>query len=226
MPIGIYEVMLFLHLVFFVYWLGPDWGVYVLSPRVWDSSVSVAERRRWAATLVRLSQISRNSLILLIPVGVTLAWELGVSSLDASHVLVLWIASLAWVAVSVGMYHLKGTETGQTLTTIDQTLRYILIPLLLLLGGMSILQGVPFDQHWVGAKLMIFAFLLVNSIQQRNIALKWMAALADIETATSDDEREKGEAVFKKTGPRSKFNAYLTWTGTLIIAFLGTTKIF
>ena len=223
---SLYDLMLFLHVVLFVYWLGPDWGVYVMAPGIWNKDASVSERRRWALTLVRLSQISRNSLILLIPVGVTLAYELGATSLNTVGVALVWVAGVCWVVVSLFMYHRRGTPLGDLMTKLDQGLRLIMIPGLLVVGLASVLAQEPFDQNWIGAKLMVFAFLLFNSIQQRTIALKWVGALTQLDSAQTDQDRESAEAVFTQTSQRSKTNAYLTWTGTLIIAFLGVTKLF
>jgi len=220
----LYDVMLFLHVVLFVYWLGPDWGVYVMAPRIWQRELAVSERRRWAATLVRLSQISRNSLILLIPVGVTLAYELGVTLLPSWALWVIWALSVAWVVVSVIMNRARGTPLGDAMTTADQGIRYVMIPFLLIVGVASIIADAPFNQSWIGVKLALFAFLLFNSIQQRGIALKWLAGLSAVEQAKTDEERDKAERLFEQTAGRSKFNAYLTWTGTLIIAFFGVAK--
>lgn len=224
--IPLYDFMIFLHVVLFVYWLGPDWGVYVMSSRVWQRDLSVAERRRWAVTLVNLSQISRNSLILLIPVGVTLTWELGATSLPLWAVYAIWLVALAWVAVSITMHRNRGTTLGNRMTTLDQGMRYLMISTLLITGAATVIYAIPFDQNWVGAKLIVFAFLLFNSIQQRGIALQWVAGLSAVEQAATEAERDAAEKMFEDTAPRSKINAYLTWAATLLIAFLGVTKLF
>ena len=222
---SLYDLMLFLHVVLFVYWLGPDWGVYVMAPGIWNKEAEVSERRRWALTLVRLSQISRNSLILLIPVGVTLAYELGTTSLTVAAVIGVWIVALSWVTVSVIMYHKRGTPLGDRMTQLDQGMRFIMIPGLIAVGLATLIWQSPFDQNWIAVKLMVFGFLLFNSIQQRTIALKWVGALSQLDKATSAEEKAQAEAVFERTAQRSKINAYLTWTGTLIIAFFGVTKL-
>ncbi len=224
--IPVYDLMIFLHVVLFVYWLGPDWGVYVMSSRVWQRDLSAAERKRWAVTLVQLSQISRNSLILLIPVGVTLTWELGATALPLWAVNFIWVIAVAWVAVSVAMHRNRGTAFGNRMTALDQGMRYVMMPVLVLTGIATFVYDTPFDQNWIGAKLVVFAFLLFNSIQQRAIALQWVAGLGAVERATTEAERAAAEKIFTDTAPRSKFNAYLTWTATLIIAFFGVTKLF
>ena len=186
-----YELLLFLHVVLFVYWLGPDWGVYVMAPRIWNTEASVAERRRWAVTLVNLSQISRNSLILLIPVGVHLSWELGATVLPPWGIAVVWLAGLAWVGVSLTMHRNRGKPLGDAMTRVDQSMRYVMIPTLIAVALGTFLYDVPFNQNWIGAKLLVFSFLLFNSIQQRRIALLWVGALGDVAAAQTPDAADQ-----------------------------------
>lgn len=219
--IDFYDVMVFVHVALLVYWLGPDFGVYVASDYVSRKNTPVEERVRFLTAIIRMAQLSRNCLILLLGVGLWLAAELGGLTLSGLPLYASLIAVALWFGISVYMYPIQGTPLGRRLNQIDQWIRYGLIVLLPLIALLSFFGQGPFVFNWVALKVLLFALLLINSIQQRAVAVHWRGALAQMK---EDPESPEAQAVFDRTLPRARINAYLTWTITLAIAFLGVTK--
>jgi len=219
----LYNTMVFLHVALLVYWLGPDFGVYVASDYVSRKGTPVEERVRFLTAIIRMAQVSRNCLILLFGVGLWLAADLGASTLTGLPLYASLAAVVLWFALSVYMYPIQGTALGRTLNQIDQWIRYGLIVLLPLIAVLSFMGQGPFEFNWVALKVLLFALLLINSIQQRAVAVHWKGALAQMK---DDPNSAEAQAVFDRTLPRARLNAYLTWTITLSIAFLGVTKPF
>jgi hypothetical protein len=217
-----YDILVWIHIVLFVYWLGPDWGVYVISPAIWDAKRPIAERLATLRQLVRMAQVSRNCLILLLPVGLVLAASLGVSRVNGAGLVLALGFALAWFALSVAMYRRAGSALAERLNRIDYGLRWFVMLGMIALGLASYFTAKPFDAPWLAAKAVLYGLLIGNSLQQRGIARRWLGALKAIEAAGGSDA--KAETVFAATARRSQWNAYFTWSASIAIAFLGATK--
>ena len=215
-----YFVLLFLHVALFAYWLGPDFGVYVASHYVWRSDLPTDERRRFLAAVVRMAQVSRNSLILLLLVGLSLAATLGVSKLRGWGLVAAWSVGLAWLGASVFMYRRRGTPAAAVLDRADRVFRSGLGVVLIAAAAASIVLETPFETVWLALKVGLFGVLLFNSIRQRNVAQQWLAALRLLD----EGDQAAGNRVFDSTRTRARYNAFVTWGVSLTIAFLGVAK--
>ena len=86
-----HTLLIYVHLVLFVYWLGPDWGVYVTTHYICKAGLPIEERRRFLAAMLRIDLVPRSCLILLFPVGLTLADGLGLSPVTGAWLLLVWV---------------------------------------------------------------------------------------------------------------------------------------
>jgi hypothetical protein len=87
-----------LHLLVFAYWLGGDVGAFTASFTVTDRGQSPAARLAAARILNHVDMAPRSALILTLPTGLTLALQKGWIALPGEAVLVVWAASLVWLA--------------------------------------------------------------------------------------------------------------------------------
>lgn len=217
-----YSILVFIHVALFAYWLGPDFSVYVASHYVWNPNLPIAERRRFLAAIVRMAQVSRNSLILLLPVGLTLAALSGISAIEGLWLLLAWALSACWLTASIYIYRRRGNKLAQDLDALDRRFRQALGVGLIGMALWSVIAAEPFANHWVAAKAGLFGVLLFNSIAQRKLARRWLAAFAQADAGHASE----AETVFANTKNRARRNAYLTWSISLAIAFLGVVKPF
>jgi hypothetical protein len=221
--LDLYTLLVFVHIALFVYWLGPDWGVYLLSPSIWRADRTVPERLESARLMVRMTQISRNSLILLLPVGLTLAAMSARTDFNNTALLAIWAGSLVWLATSLVMNAMRGSRVAERLNLIDAMIRWALLFLLVGVGVYALITTNVFHDRWLAAKITLYGLLIGNSLQQRGIARQWVSALQQMQADPS--QKDAAEAVFAKTGRRSQLNAYFTWGASLAIAFFGVTKL-
>jgi hypothetical protein len=87
-----------LHLLVFAYWLGGDVGAFVASFTLSDPKQSPAARLAAANILNQVDMAPRSALILTLPTGLTLAQQRGWLDLPNEALVVIWIASLSWLA--------------------------------------------------------------------------------------------------------------------------------
>ncbi|MFW2405374.1 MAG: hypothetical protein ACN4GT_11460, partial [Gammaproteobacteria bacterium] len=64
-----YTLLVFVHVLLFAYWLGPDWGIYVSARSVANESLSQEERLRFLRASVAIDVVPRSSIVLIIAGG-------------------------------------------------------------------------------------------------------------------------------------------------------------
>lgn len=218
-----HTLLIYVHLVLFVYWLGPDWGVYVTTHFICKPGLPIEERRRFLAAMLRIDLVPRSCLILLFPVGLTLSDGLGMSPITGTWLIVVWIFFLVWLVLSWAVYLNKGPENGNTFRTIDNRIRWIIAPTLILCGAASLFMDIGFGTNWLGLKVTLFGVLLFLGLWLRSFVGELVTGFQRLNTEGSTPEVE---AVFTNMLSRSKRVVYLFWGTSLVLAFLGLTKPF
>lgn len=223
MSIDPHTLLLYGHLVLFVYWLGPDWGVYVTTHYICKAGLSIEERRRFLAAMLRIDLVPRSCLILLFPVGLTLADGLGLSPVTGVWLVPVWLFFLAWLVLSWAVYLNKGPENGMTFRKIDNGMRWVIAPVLVLTGAVSLVFDMGFGSSWLGLKVMLFGVLLFIGLWLRSFVGDLVLGFQRLGAEGSTPEVE---AIFSGMLKRSRPVAYLFWGMSLTLAFLGLAKPF
>ena len=188
----LHHLLLTLHVIVLGYWLGSELVINSSYRHVaMASAMPHAERFRLMGHVLDVDQHVRYALILQASLGTELAASLG---------LMPGGTALMWGALAVGalwlgfveiVHRRRRTALGGHLATIDRGSRYVLIALLLALGG-GLLGGdwpLPF---WLRLKLALFAGVMLCGVGIR-LALKaanplWAAmARAEPEPATNEE---------------------------------------
>ena len=152
--------VLYAHLVLFVYWLGPDWGVYVTTHYICKPELPIEERRRFLTAMLRSDLLPRSCLILMFPVGLTLADSLGLSTVTGTWLWITWIVFLAWLVLSWAVYLNKAPSSGSTFRSVDNRIRWVVAPVLVVAGTVSLVMDEVFCSNWLGLKVMLFGVLV------------------------------------------------------------------
>lgn len=222
MDIPTHLILKWAHIVAMVYWLGGEWGVFQTSYHVTNPRLSLDERRRHLETAYRIDILARTGIILLLPLGFHMGWDLGAHPYQRL-VPVVWVVMLAWLALTWSAFLTRETDTGLRLTRIDERLRYLLIPLLAGTALWSLATGAPFTAKWFAAKVLIYSLLLVIGLALRFVMRHWTTIfreLARLGPTPALEARLAREIAF------ARGLAYLYWIGIGTTAFIGVTKPF
>jgi hypothetical protein len=222
MYIAPHLVLKWLHILALVYWLGGEWGIFQLSYNIVNPRLGMEERKRHLETAYRIDILARVGIVLLLPLGFHMGYNLGAHSLDYLIVPV-WVVMLLLAALAIAAFVKRGTATGLALTQLDERLRYVLIPILLGTGLWSLFTGGPFIFKWFAAKVLIYGLLLIIGLIMRFIMRHWTTIL--IELAARGPVPELEQQLAHEVGYGRKL-AYLYWFGIASVAFLGATKPF
>jgi hypothetical protein len=220
-------VIRWLHILAMVYWLGGEWGVFQTSRNVINRALSMAERRRHMETAYRIDILARTGIILLLPLGLHMGYLWGVQPYGGIWITASWGIFIAWLGLTWAAFCTRETDRGIKLTKLDESFRYILIPLLMIASISSLLGYGPFNagemQKWYSAKIFIYSLLLVIGLKLRFIMREWTVLFRRLDAEGNLPEIENTLARSLSIG---RGLAYIYWIGIASVAFLGAVKPF
>ncbi|MCP5360401.1 MAG: hypothetical protein R3E75_03185 [Steroidobacteraceae bacterium] len=216
-----YFLLKLAHILLFVYWLGGDIGVFYSAFQVRDRHLSADGRRTALKILVWVDQIPRYCLVLMLPVGYTLALRLGVVRMPSSFVVILWAVALVWLWAVWAIHHYQGTALGERVRRTDLVWRYVLLFGLLF----DAWRGFSGQGHllvdWISLKFLLFAAMLFCGIMIRTLGKPSAPALRQIFTTGSTPELE---AIVQRTAARTRPFVLGIWVLLVIAAYVGISK--
>ena len=216
MPID-YQLLLLAHVLLFVYWLGGDLGVFYSSFVVADPNRSVEARMTAAKILIALDQVPRTCLVLILPVGLTLANRLGLLPLPGPALLALWIATLAWLGLVVALHIRHSAALG----LVDTAIRLLVVAATLGAAGVALAGNGITSARWVAAKLAVFGLIVVCGLAIRRVFAPFGPAFA---TLTSEGSTPAVEAAIRGALGRARPFVISIWLLLIAAAWLGLSK--
>lgn len=216
-----YELLNWLHILLFAYWLGADFGVYYGAGVMARPGLSYQDRLRIREIVLTVDLAPRVALILMLPVGfhmAALAWGLPLSD---GWLTLIWVLAIAWLALMLSVHYLHGKPRGEFLRRTDLGIRYVVLVAMLALGGVSLLTGGPVSQTWLALKVLLFAGIIALGLALRVIAAGWVPALAKLREG---EDIAGAERMIRHTRKRAAATALTLWGLLFVMSFLGTTK--
>lgn len=216
-----YFILVLVHVLLFVYWLGGDLGVFYSSFVVADSKTPVAGRSAAARILIAVDQVPRYCLILMLPIGLALAGKLGLVSFDPFAWLAIGVATLAWIALVTAIHVRHGDALAQALTKIDYAVRIALVATLLGIGGASLFGNGPIAANWLAAKMMLLGVTVLCGLGIRQVFKPFLGAFQALVSSGSTPEIE--ETIRSSLG-RTRPLVILIWISLIAAAWCGIAK--
>ena len=214
------------HILAMVYWLGGEWGVFQTSYNVVNRKLALDERRRHMETAYRIDILARSGIILLLPLGLHLGFLWGRQPFGGGWLVLFWVLALSWLALCWAAFIKRETQTGIRLTKIDESVRFVLIPLLMICAISSLLGHGPFiageGGMWYSTKVLIYSLLLVIGLKLRFIMREWTILFRKLAEAPDPAV----EATLEDTIRVGRNLAYLYWIGIASVCLIGAAKSF
>lgn len=219
-----YDLLVYLHTLLFVYWLGGDLGVYFSAKFVADRKLPLDERFRFLHVLMQCDMGPRTALIVLLPLGFQMAWMLGLSPIGGLPLVAIWVIGLAWLAANWWMFFNEQHPLTPRLKGIDMYLRYGVILGMSGLGALSLFSDAPIADNWLAAKILLFAVAVSLGVYLRSVIKDWIIGFGLVRAGGADADR--GNDIIEAASARSKVAALTLWGIVALIAFLGQVKPF
>ncbi len=229
LEIPLHDILRWFHIMLVAFWLGGEWGVFHAAGNVADGSLSLEERLRAMELVYRIDILPRSAIIWLLPVGFHMADNYGLSPITGHYITLVWVLTFAWWLLMLAAFRARGTAKAIRLTDIDNRMRYVLIPALILVGGSMLVTGkIPttgddISQYWLAAKLTFFGFILIIGLLLRHTMKQWAVGFMRLREEGSTPEVN---AIFTKSLAQARIYAYVYWVCIGSMAFIGVTKAF
>jgi hypothetical protein len=229
-------ILRWLHIIAMVYWLGGEWGVFQTSYNVVNPRLSIEERKRHMETAYRIDILARTGIILLLPLGLHMGYLWGVQPFGGAFLWAMWIALAAWLALCWAAFFARETDRGIRLTRIDEGIRFVIIPLLLI-SGFSTIAGIKLvtvdgeprtilgsepGQLWYAAKVTLYGVMLILGLGLRFIMRGWTVQFRKL----AEGPDPVAEAALDRGIRQGRMIAYFYWIGIATVAFFGAVKPF
>ncbi len=215
-----HELTRFVHQMLFVYWIGPDIGVYYLSHRITDPSLSVGQRLAAAEVMGQIDLIPRVCMSLMLTVGGILTEFVDVPH-PAWQMAGIVLLGPVWLSMILVTYFRRGTDLGDTATKLDFYFRWLMIVAVLVSVGYSFSTGRLDASPWVGSKLVLFAAILLFGLLMRLRVAPLVAGIGKLATAGPSAETDQMMAASLR---RTKPFVLAMWACLLLAALLGVVK--
>ncbi|MCS6946412.1 MAG: hypothetical protein NZM12_02215 [Steroidobacteraceae bacterium] len=190
----LYTAINWAHVLVMGYWLGSELVINALTHYVArTTSLSGAERMRLWDFVLDVDQHVRNALILSVPLGFTLAVQLGLVELSALGLWALWLLSALWFWFMWLVHWRRKSATGPRLARWDLYIRYGLMVVFALSAAWSLATGRPYTTAWLALKVLLFAGAIACGVAVRHyITAAYRSVLPAIaaDRATAADNTE------------------------------------
>lgn len=221
--ITLYGLLVFFHILLFVFWLGADLGVAIAGAQFRKRTYSIEERMTILKLLVMIDMGPRSAWALMIASTVSLLAAGGYWEIPLWGVVLAWAVSLFWLWLVWEAHKAGQTPRATKLKKIEMYLKYVLTAFYLGLGIISLTTNAPLEPDWLATKAVIFGLIFGTAIMIDVMFKPVGPLLMDLIEKGSSDETEEP---LLKTMNRSRFWVRVTYLLLVIIALLGTTKPF
>ena len=219
--INFHNVMAFVHVLLLVFAIGGDVAVHYIGQYLTREKLSLEERLRVRELRFMVDMSARTALVLLLPVGFTLAQIYG-SPISGLWLQLLWFAAICWLTLVWSVHFNKGSALGEQLRKIDIAIRYLVMASMASFGLYCLVTDGPISSNWLAIKILLFAIILLNGVWIRQIIGRWPAAFDLVRTGGENAER--GELLIKKLQRDTNYAAFCIWILVVLMAFLGIVK--
>ena len=223
-----YDVLVFLHVVLFAYWLGADLGVHISARFAIRSDLPLDERIRFLQLVLIIDLGVELAIAFIVPLGLTLAWMSGLASMSGFWLLPAWLAGLAWYVViwKVHLLDIRGASGHPAKPRLEKAERLFRMGFLVLTAGMALasLAGYgPLAAHWLMGKSLLYALAMVLVTLLRWELNVWGVALEKLASSETADE---ANAMIMAAHYKGRWYAWSLWLVVATAAFLGVAKPF
>lgn len=222
---GDYVFWQYVHILLFVYWLGADLGVFLAARYVARTDLALDERLRFLDLLLKIDMGPRTALILILPVGATLASQLGAIDGLAPSLPGVWAFAVAWLLLAWHVALQPQHPSAPLCTRIDRLIRWGMAAGLALVAALSLLRDAPVRAPWLAAKLLLFAAVITLGLLLRGVLRDWALGFAALrQVGAGSEAAAQANARILAAQRRSTPYAILLWLLVATIAWLGVAK--
>ncbi|MCL4721324.1 MAG: hypothetical protein KJ041_05085 [Gammaproteobacteria bacterium] len=214
------ELWQFLHVVVFVFWLGPEFAIYIWSRKLVEPGVLAEQRVVAGRMMASAGLITRAMAALMLTVGGVLSDRVGLSHPWWQMAGIVLLGPV-WLTLVLAGAARDGTPFGATALRLENALRWVLIVLVPLSVAWAWSTGRLAMAPYVGSKLLLFAAVLLFAQQLRARLAPLRAGLDEFAAGRATPATEQ---LMRTSLARSRVYNLALWAGLLLAALLGVIR--
>jgi hypothetical protein len=215
------DVWKFIHILLFVYWLGADLGVFLLTKAAQRSDLTYDQRVITLRMALKIDILPRLSFALMFPVGLELSAALGLVEPSPATRISSWAVAALWVAIVIGMVRAPQPARASALKHANVVLHWALFVVVGAIGVTSVLGHGPFPTGWLGWKILLFGLIFLCGIMIDREFEPVAPAFVRLAAGGSKPDIERA---IKSAIDRSIAWVLILYALVVVIAFLGTAR--
>jgi hypothetical protein len=165
--VDLYQVLLLLHLLCFVYWLGGDLGVYYSSGILIKPGLTKEARTYVRKVMHWLDQFPRVCMPLVIALGFSMG-SMRWFDLNSMWLWIIWAVALVWIYIVLTLFlNTGGPEKTAWIRRVDLPMRWVIAIAITVIGIMSLMGTGVTQDNWLATKMLIWAGTVFCGIASR-----------------------------------------------------------
>jgi len=184
-------ILIFVHILLLVFWLGTDVGVFVLGKFAQNPAYSVDQRLLLLKVALILDMFPRVCVVLILPTGYQIAVNLGFIPSDHYVTAMVWGFSLVWLGVVLTGLARHDHRIGVMAKKVEKLILILLVLILFWVGGASLINGVPVAAPWLAAKIVMYSLILVFMLSLEKVFLPVVSSFEKLARGGSSTDLEK-----------------------------------
>jgi hypothetical protein len=215
-----HELLRFLHVVLFVFWIGPDVAVYIVSRTTISPAMNDAQRLAAARMMPVIELLPRVCISLMLTVAGLLSEYVGLEHPPWQMAGIVLLGPV-WLTLTLVAALRPNAPIGRQAMTLEGWLRWALVTGIVISVGYSISTGRLAEAPYVGSKLLLFAGVVLLSLMLRNRMRPFQENLARLAAVgrTPDLDLQMTTSL-----NRTRPFVHAIWAALLLAALIGVIK--
>jgi hypothetical protein len=218
---GSYDLLVYAHVLAFVFWLGGDLGVAILGSAFRDRSKPLETRFEILRLLAVVDMGPRSAWVAMVPLSITLVDVGGYWDVPTIVVSAAWVIGAAWMALTWRIHLLGPGPQTTSLKTLELWVKIAISCGYGALGIMALLGLGPLEANWLGYKALTFAGIFIVAIMIDVAGEPVAPLLMKVLTQGSSDATE---IPLRQAMDKARLWVWATYVLLLVIGYLGSVK--
>ena len=218
---GTYDLLVYAHVLAFVFWLGGDLGVAILGSAFRDRTKPLETRLELLRLLGVVDMGPRSAWVAMVPLSITLVDVGGYWDVPDAVLIGSWIVGAAWMALTWRIHLAGPASTTSGLKTLEFWIKIAITCGYGTLGILALLGKGPLEADWLGLKALTFAGIFVVAIMI-DVAGKPIGSL--LMKVIEDGSSDATEMPLRRAMDKARLWVWATYVLLLVIGYLGSVK--
>jgi len=217
-----YQLLVFLHLLMFVLWLGADVGVFMLGQHFRKrAQYDLPQRMVLLQLLVNLDMVPRTAWALMVPLTISMVAAGGYWDVPLWGIALSWLIGGAWIWLVWDAHLHDQAPRAARDRQIESFLKYGLTVFYLTLGITSLSVGEPLAPVWLATKALMFGVIFLAAIM---IDVAFKPVGPQLVALLGQGSSDETELPLLRTMNRTRIWVWVVYALLLATAFLGNVK--